>query len=34
MIIIILIGVYPLTAIKYQMVSLESLVKMLGGVSF
>jgi NADH-quinone oxidoreductase subunit M len=34
MIIIILIGVYPLAAIKYQMVSIEALIQMLGGVSF
>ncbi len=32
--IVIVVGVYPLTAIKYQMVSLEALIRMLGGVSF
>jgi len=31
---VIVVGVYPLTAIKYQMVSLEALIRMLGGVSF
>ena len=32
--IVIVVGVYPLSAIKYQMVSLEALIRMLGGVSF
>jgi len=31
---VIVVRVYPLTAIKYQMVSLEALIRMLGGVSF
>jgi NADH-quinone oxidoreductase subunit M len=34
MIVTILIGVYPLVAIKYQMVSIEALIKVLGGMSF
>jgi NADH-quinone oxidoreductase subunit M len=34
MIVTILIGVYPLAAIKYQMVSIEALIKVLGGMSF
>jgi NADH-quinone oxidoreductase subunit M len=34
MIVTILIGVYPLAAIKYQMVSIEALVKVLGGMAF
>jgi NADH-quinone oxidoreductase subunit M len=34
MIIIILIGIYPLAAIKFQITSIEALIQTLGGLSF
>ena len=34
MVIVILIGIYPLAALKFQMASIESLIQRLGGMSF